>query len=142
MKIAICAKAEDLKILKRLTIDYCGECNCYPVIDIFENRENIIKAMINNSYFIVIVAMDKAKGMETVKHIHLRDANAKIIWFSDDKDFAGFAFENEVKQFGIRPICSEKLIEGLKRCGISNLETTLCQVHIKVNENSSQRIQT
>lgn len=137
MKIAICANQEDLKKLKKLTVDYCAECNCYPVIDMFENRESIIEAMIKNSYHIVIVAMDKAKGMETVKHIHLRDGNAKIIWFSDDEDFAGFAFENEVKQFAIRPISSEKLTEGLERCGISSIETTLCRVHLKVDENSN-----
>jgi len=137
MKIAICAKQEDLKKLKKLTVDYCAECNCYPAIDTFENRESIIEAMIKNSYHIIIVAIDKAKGMETVKHIHRRDGNAKIIWFSDDEDFAGFAFENEVKQFAIYPISSEKLTEGLELCGISSIETTLCRVHLKVDENSS-----
>lgn len=137
MKIAICAKQEDLKKLKKFTVDYCAKCNCYPAIDMFENRESIIEAMIKNSYHIVIVAMDKAKGMETVKHIHLRDGNAKIIWFSDDEDFAGFAFESEVKQFAIRPISSEKLIEGLERCGIARIETPLCRVHLKADENSN-----
>ena len=139
MKIALCANKEDLKILKKLTIEYCAECNCYPAIDIFENRESIIEAMIKNSYHIIIVAMDKAKGMETVKHIHLRDGKAKIIWFSDDEDFAGFAFENEVKQFAIRPISREKLIEGLECCGISSIETNLYRVHLKADEKSSQK---
>lgn len=137
MKIAICANQEDLKKLKKLTVDYCAECNCYPAIDMFENRESIIEAMIKNSYHIVIVAMDKAKGMQTVEHINQRDRNAKIIWFSDDKDFAGFAFENEVKQFAIRPISIEKLIEGFERCGISSVETSLCRVHLKADENSN-----
>lgn len=137
MKIAICAKAEDLKKLKKLTVGYCAECNCFPAIDMFENREGIIEAMIKNSYHIVIVAMGMAKGMETVKHIHRRDENAKIIWFSDDEDFAAFAFENEVKQFAIYPISSEKLIEGLERCGISSIETTLYRVHLKADDNAT-----
>lgn len=134
MKIAICAKQEDLKILNKHTLNYCAECNCYPAIDSFENRESIIEAMTKTGYEIVIVAIDKAKGMETVKHIHFRDANAKIIWFSDDEDFAGFAFENGVKQFAINPISSGKLTEGLVQCGITPMDTALCRVHLKADE--------
>lgn len=133
MKIAICANEEDLKILKKLTIEYCAECNCYTAIDSFENRERIIEAMTKNNYEIVIVAIDKAKGMEAVKHIHRRDANAKIIWFSDDEDFAGCAFENGVKQFSLRPISSEKLSEGLEVCGISPAGNNICRVHLKAD---------
>lgn len=136
MKIAICAKQEDLKILRKHTLNYCTECNCYPAIDSFENRESVIDAMTKSSYEIVIVAINKAKGMETVKHVHLRDANAKIIWFSDDEDFAGFAFENGVKQFSLIPISKEKLVQGLECCDMVPLATDLCRVHIRPDNNS------
>jgi two-component SAPR family response regulator len=131
MKIAICAKQNELKILKKLTINYCLECNCYPVIDEFENRESIIEAMTKSSYAIVIVAIERAKGMEIVKHVHRGASAAKIIWFSDDKDFAGFAFENGVKKFELFPINYDKLADGLSRCGIFNSQTDLCRVHLK-----------
>lgn len=138
MKIAICAKQEDLKILNKLTRDYCAECNCHPAIDSFENRESIVDAMIKNKYAIVIVAMDKAKGMEAVKHIHRLDGSTKIIWFSDDEDFAGCAFENGVKQFALRPISSEKISKGFDNCGIPPMDTPLCRVHLKADEHLSQ----
>lgn len=131
MKIAVSASQEDAKLLRKLVMDYCTACNCYPHIGHFENRESIIEAMMKISYDIIIVAIDRAKGMEAVKHIHLRDSKAKIIWFSDDKDFAGFAFESGVKQFVLRPISKEKLEEGLEYCGIRSERTNLCRVHLK-----------
>ncbi|GMQ62005.1 response regulator [Vallitalea maricola] len=131
MKIAISADQEDAKLLKRLVLDYCTEYNYYPNIELFENRERIIESMMKISYEIVIVAIDRAKGMEAVRHIHLRNPKANIIWFSDDEDFAGFAFENGVKQFALRPISKEKLEEGLERCGIRPERSNLCSVHLK-----------
>lgn len=131
MKIAICAKTEDSKKIRKYTEEHCAECNCYPVVEVFESRESIIESMNENNYHIIIVAMDRAKGMEAVKHIHTKDRIANIIWFSDDQDFAGFAFENEVKQFAVRPINKETLVVGLERSGITNIENTLCRVHIK-----------
>jgi two-component SAPR family response regulator len=131
MKIAISANQEDAKLLKKLILNYCTVCNCYPNIEHFENRERIIEAMMKTSYEIVVVAIDKAKGMEAVKHIQLRDPKTQIIWFSNDKDFAGFAFEKGVRQFALQPISKEKLEEGLRRCGVVPKKTNLCRVHLK-----------
>ena len=133
MKIALCANQKDMRNLNKLILNYFAECNCYPEIDSFENRESIIESMKRNAYDIVIVDIEKAKGMETVKHIHCLDSNAKILWFSDDEDFAGCAFENGVQQFFLRPISSEKLYLGLERCGITSKETSLCRVHLKAS---------
>jgi two-component SAPR family response regulator len=134
MKIAFCANQEDIDLLKKLTMQYCAECNCRPASDSFESRESLVAAMTKNSYDIVLVAMCKAKGMETVKHVHRMNQNTAIIWFSDDADFAGCAYENNVKQFALLPINSEKLSEGLERCGISTQQANLYRVHIKADE--------
>ena len=131
MKIALSANQEDAKLLKKLVLNYCTTCNCYPNIEHFENRQSIIEAMMKTSYEIVVVAIDKAKGMEMVKHIQLRDPKTQIIWFSDDKDFAGFAFEQGVRYFALRPISKENLEEGLRRCQIAEGKENLCRVHLK-----------
>ena len=131
MKIALSANQEDAKLLKKLVLNYCTTCNCYPNIEYFENRQSIIEAMMKTSYEIVVVAIDKAKGMEMVKHIQLRDPKVQIIWFSDDKDFAGFAFEQGVRYFALRPISKENLEEGLRRCQIAAEKADLCRVHLK-----------
>ena len=134
MKIAFCANQKDINTLKKFTMDYCRECNCRPAIDNFESRESLIEAMTKNKYSIVMVVMCKAKGMETVKHVRCMDKNTQIIWFSDDADFAGCAYENKVMQFSLLPISSEKLSEGLERCGISTKEANVYKVHIKADE--------
>lgn len=135
MKIAFCANQKDLGTLKKITMDYCRECNCRPAIYNFENRESLIEAMTKNKYSIVMVAMCKVKGMEIVKHVHRMDKNTQIIWFSDDVDFAGCAYENNVRQFSLLPISIEKLSEGLARCGISTKEANVYRIHIKADEN-------
>lgn len=131
MQIAFCAAEEDQKVLRKVTLDYYAELNCYPAFDSFENRESLIEAMMKNTYSIVIVAVDKAKGLETVKHIHRHDKNIKIIWFSDDKDFAGSAFEYGIDYFAQRPITRDKIEEGLRRYQIIPEKSDVCRVHLK-----------
>lgn len=135
MQIAICTPKEDWKHLFRVVQDYCSENYYYTAPDFFVEREALIEAMNVISYSIVIVAVDKAKGFETVKHTHQRNKNSKIIWFSDDKDFAGSAFEYGVIYFALRPITKEKMEEGLRLCGIPLTESSLCRVHLKADEN-------
>lgn len=134
MQIAVCGTEKEAKQLFRYIQNYCTQNYCYPALDCFENREALIEAMKKTNYTIVIAAVDKAKGLETVKHIHRRDNNAKIIWFSDDKDFAASALEYGVIYFALRPVTKEKIEEGLKLCKIPMGESNLCRVHLKADE--------
>ena len=135
MKLAICAGQENLKILNMLILEYCSKCNCYPAIYSFENGESVFESMVKNKYEIIILVINKTENIDIIKQIHCKDKNSKIIWFSDDKSLAAYAFENQVRYFALTSISIEKLNDGLEQCGISKAETNICRVHIKAYEN-------
>lgn len=54
-------------------------------------------------YDVVVVALEGAKGMNTVLEWSDRHPGARVIWLTDDGDFARTAFQKHLSDFLVRP---------------------------------------
>ena len=63
---------------------------------------------------IVIVALDGARGMNEVNEWTCRFPSAKVIWITDDKEFAGVAIQKHIFDFIVRPLDDIRLKECLR----------------------------
>jgi DNA-binding NtrC family response regulator len=66
------------------------------------------------AYDIVIVALDGAKGMNEVTEWVGRFPDSKIVWITDDRDFAGVAIQKHICDFIVRPFNEERIKESLR----------------------------
>ena len=54
-------------------------------------------------YDIVVVALDGARGMNEVNEWTGRCPSSKVIWITDDKEFASVALQKHIHDFIVRP---------------------------------------
>ena len=54
-------------------------------------------------YDVIVVALDGARGMNTVEEWSDRYPDSRIIWLTSDPDFLRFAFRKHLSDFLIRP---------------------------------------
>ncbi len=59
-------------------------------------------------YDMIVVALEGAKGMNTVLEWSERYPDAKIIWLTNDPDFLSVAFKRHLSGFLIRPFNEEE----------------------------------
>ena len=78
----------------------------------------------SGTYDIVVVALDGAKGLNEVTEWADR-TKTRIVWITDDKEFAGVAIRKHVSDFIIRPYTEERIKESvtgiIKDCGFDNI---------------------
>ena len=55
------------------------------------------------NYDIIVVALDGARGMNEVNEWTGRFPSSKVIWITDDKEFAGIALQKHIHDFIVRP---------------------------------------
>lgn len=65
-------------------------------------------------YDIVIVALDGARGMNEVSEWSGRFPSSKVIWITDDQEFAGVAIQNHIFDFIVRPYDHSRLKESFR----------------------------
>ena len=65
-------------------------------------------------YDIVIVALDGARGMNEVSEWSGRFPSSKVIWITDDQEFAGVAIQNHIFDFIVRPYDVPRLKESFR----------------------------
>ena len=65
-------------------------------------------------YDIVIVALDGARGMNEVSEWSGRVPSSKVIWITDDQEFAGVAMQNHIFDFIVRPYDVPRLKESFR----------------------------
>lgn len=69
---------------------------------------------------VAVVAIDGALGMEIVQEHRFRYPDAKVIWITNDKYFAGVAIRQHIFDFIVRPIPKPRFIESLERLADEN----------------------
>lgn len=62
-------------------------------------------------YDIVVVALDGARGMNEVNEWTGRYPSSKVIWITDDREFASIALQKHISDFIVRPFDSHRLRE-------------------------------
>ena len=62
---------------------------------------------------IVVIALDGAKGLNELNEWADRSPKTKIIWITDDKEFAGVAIKRHVSDFIVRPYTEEGIKESI-----------------------------
>lgn len=66
-------------------------------------------------YDVIVVALDGAKGMNTVEEWSERYPASRIIWLTSDSDFAKVAIRRHLGEFLIRPYDEERFRESVRR---------------------------
>lgn len=69
----------------------------------------------NSGCDIAVIAIDGALGMEIVQEHRYRYPNAKVIWITDDKYFAGVAIRQHIFDFIVRPVPEIRFREAIQR---------------------------
>lgn len=79
-------------------------------------------------YDLIIVALNGARGMNEVAEWAARYPSSRIIWITDDKEFAGIAMQKHVSDFIVRPYVNERFKESIsfflnnnRSCNIWNI---------------------
>lgn len=62
----------------------------------------------------IVVALDGARGMETVLEYSSRYPQAMIVWVTDDKYFARMAIRHHIFDFIPRPLSEERFLETVR----------------------------
>ncbi len=65
----------------------------------------------SDPYDVVVIALDGARGMNEVNEWTGRFPNSRVIWITDDRDFAGVAIQKHIFDFIVRPFDSTRLSE-------------------------------
>lgn len=68
----------------------------------------------NYPYDMIVVALEGARGMNTVVEWSDRYPNAKIIWLTSDPDFLSVAFHRHLSDFLIRPFNEAEFRESVR----------------------------
>lgn len=69
---------------------------------------------------IAVVAINGALGMEIVQEHRYRYPEAKVIWITDDKYFAGVAIRQHIFDFIVRPIPEIRFREAMEKLADEN----------------------
>lgn len=69
----------------------------------------------NHRYKLVIVALEGAEGMVTVRNWSEMHRDSKIIWITSDPFFAGEAIDRQIHDFIVRPYDRERLRASIRR---------------------------
>ena len=69
---------------------------------------------------IAVVAINGALGMEIVQEHRYRYPEAKVIWITDDKYFAGVAIRQHIFDFIVRPIPEIRFREAVEKLADEN----------------------
>lgn len=75
----------------------------------YDNYDDFIIGMQEESPTLIIVTIDGAEGMEAVIASRENVPQAKVIWFSDDKAFGPQSYRLDCSYFGVKPITDEML---------------------------------
>ena len=66
-------------------------------------------------YDVIVIALDGARGMNEVNEWTGRFPSSRVIWITDDKEFAGIAIQKHISDFIVRPYGSERLFESFRQ---------------------------
>lgn len=129
MKIAIYATAEGEKI-KRLTLEYCQKWNCYPVIECYKNKDELLKVLEDKGIEILILTEGEEQNGEAFFEYKGSIGETKTIKIQSEK--AGKEIRgNLVQKIEQDILLAEQITKGLSRCGIPSSNISLCRVHLK-----------
>lgn len=116
MQIAVYAEdiGKDIiaKNIIKLTLDYCQNWDCYPAIEHYCKKEDLLSAIENRNIEIIILAAENKNEDELVKKIASIGVDINIIRLLKDN-------------------IEGKITEGLLACGIPTGNSSLCRVHLK-----------
>ena len=66
----------------------------------------------------IVVALDGARGMETVLECSSRYPQAMIVWVTDDEYFARMAIRRHIFDFIPRPLTEERFLETVRNAAV------------------------
>ena len=66
----------------------------------------------------IVVALDGARGMETVLECSSRYPQAIIVWVTDDEYFARMAIRRHIFDFIPRPLTEERFLETVRNAAV------------------------
>lgn len=66
----------------------------------------------------IVVALDGARGMETVLECSSRYPQAMIVWVTDDEYFARMAIRRHIFDFIPRPLSEERFLETVRNAAV------------------------
>ena len=69
----------------------------------------------SDPYDVVVIALDGARGMNEVNEWAGRFPSSRVIWITDDKEFAGIAIQKHISDFIVRPFDSARLCESFQQ---------------------------
>lgn len=114
MNIAICAGEEDCRLLRERLDGLPAEA--------FTRREDLLYAMRERPFNVVIVALPGAVGMETALGARKFAPDAALIWASDESAFIAESYRLRAAMFLTLPLKEEQVGEALRRVGITATE--------------------
>lgn len=118
MNFVLCSNLDNDDEILQYAMQYFEKCHYYPKVEIFREKQEFLQEMEKKNNDIVIIAWAKAKGMEIVRQTVERNKEARIIWISDDEDFARFSRDNNIYYFTVK--YNRQIIENaLEACGVT-----------------------
>ncbi|WMJ21912.1 hypothetical protein RBG61_07830 [Paludicola sp. MB14-C6] len=131
MKIAIYSRDASSDIV-RVTIAYCQRWNCYPLIEQYIEREEILDAIKSESIDIAILKGNRQECDSIVEQTGKMGKQLHFIWLSvDDYPKTNHQQSTQKKQ-KYSSMLEEKIEKELESCGIPSTKESLCRVHLKV----------
>lgn len=118
MRIAICAGEEAARQLCGW-IDSCAGGGPAPAAEVFPRREDLLYAMKERPFDIVVVAQPGAIGMEAAVGARQFAPKASLIWASDEAAFIAQSYRLRAAMFLSLPLEEAQVKEALLRVGLA-----------------------
>lgn len=116
MKIAICDdNSQEGKHLQNIVENYLLDKHMSCSVKFYLSSSDLIKASVNYDVFILDIVMDSVLGLDIARKLHYAHANAQIIFYSSNLDYAPDAFESFGSGFIAKPLDKKKVYRCLDR---------------------------
>ena len=130
MKIGVYSKDIGMELTK-LIMDYCQRWNCYPAIETYSEKKDLIDGMKIHDLDIAILNCSRHDGDNIAKESEKAGIRTKFIWISTDNFNEAFRPMKGQKKQQFLQLLAQKIEKELELYGIPSKKQSLCRVHLR-----------
>lgn len=130
MQIAVYSKAIGRDII-RISMEYCQSWNCYPAIEHYFEKCELLNALKNQDIDIVLFEGNRKDGESIIKEVEELDIRVNLIWLSTEALFGKDYQEKTGERQPCHAMLTQKIEEGLSAYEVAPSKESLCRVHLR-----------